>query len=168
MSEEIKTVIDAPKRPKAGTYPTFTSQKKASTKCLQKAQYGLDEFKTRKLISEKVSVTIQNGVEFDAYRECYGAGEFKGNPYFIKLVNDGYLENGKIVKLDPNRLQKFLESQVEASTNQVYLWKDRPRTARERELEAAIAVGDKKLEAMTADKAKMEALLRKHNIKIEG
>ena len=65
-------------------------------------------------------------------------------------------------------LQKFLESQVRSDTNQIYLWKDRPRTARERELENAVEAGEKKVEALNADKAKLEAILKKHNIKIEG
>lgn len=164
MSEETKT-----KRPKAGTYPTFTSRKKGSTVYLQKAQYGLDEFKTRKLVSEKVSVTVQRGTEFDVYRECLGGEDGKGrSPYFHKLMTEGYLENGKVVKLDPDRLQKFLESQVGSLTNTVYLWKDRPRTPRERELEDAVASGEKKLEAANADKAKMLELLKKHNIKFEA
>jgi hypothetical protein len=165
MSEEIKT----PARPKYGTYPTFTTKKKASTKCLQKAQYGLDEFKTRKLMSEKVSVTVQAGVEFDVYRECFGGPDGAGrSPYFHKMITEGYLKNGTIVKLEAETLQKFLESQVRSDTNQVYLWKDRPRTARERELENAVEAGEKKAEALTADKAKLEAILKKHNIKIEG
>lgn len=165
MSEEIKTVS----RPKYGTYPTFTSTKKGSTKCYQKPIYGLDEWKTRKLVSEKVSVTISKGVEFDVYRECYGGpnGE-PANPYFKKLITEGYLEKDKIVKLDPNKLQKFLEAQLKADTNQIYLWANRPRTPRERELENAVEAGEKKAEALIADKAKLEALLRKHNIKVEG
>lgn len=170
MSEETNIEeVKAPKRPKPGTYPTFTSRKKASTICMQKALYGLDEFKVRRLVSDKVTITVQEGVEFDAYRECFGNGDGKGrSPYFHKLVTVGFLENGKVVKLDPDKLHRFLLAQVEATTNNIYFWKDRPRTARESELEGAVAAGEKKLEAAEADKAKMMALLKKHNIKIEG
>lgn len=170
MDEETKPVeVKAPKRPKPGSYPTFTSRKKATTICMQKALYGLDEFKVRRLVSDKVSITVQEGVEFDAYRECLGGENGKGrSPYFHKLVSDGYLENGKIVKLDPDKLHRFLLAQVEATTNSIYLWKDRPRTPRERELEGAIAEGNAKVEALSADKAKMMELLKKHNIKFEG
>lgn len=166
MSEETKPA-EAPKvkRPKAGSYPTFTSRKKASTICFQKAVYGLDEFKVRRLVSDKVSVTVQEGVEFDAYRECYGDENGKGrSQYFHKLVTDGYLENGKTVKLDPDKLHRFLLAQVNASTNSIYEWKDRPRTAAEKKLEGAIADRDKKIEDLASDKARMEALLKKHNI----
>ncbi len=156
------------KRPKSGSYPTFTSRKKGSTKCFQKARYGLDEFKTRKLVDEKVSVTFQEGAEFDVYQECLGDGkDFKGNSYFVKLVTEGYLSNGKTVKLDPAQLQKWAESQVMAETNRIYLWKDRPRTAEALRLEREIAGKDALIEKANTDRAKMEALLKKHNIKFE-
>jgi hypothetical protein len=132
---------------------------------MQKAVYGLDEFKVRRLVSDKVSVTVQEGVEFDAYRECLGDAEGKGgSPYFRKLVNDGYLENGKRVHLDPDRLHRFLLAQVDATTNSIYLWKDRPRSAVEKKLEGALEEGKQKLEAANADKAKLEAILKKNNI----
>lgn len=164
MSEEKKAAAGS-KRPKAGTYPTFTSRKKASTIPLQKAVYGLDEFKVRRLVSEKVTVTVQSGVEFDAWRECLGDADGKGSSsYFRKLMTEGYLSNGKKITLDPAWLQKFLEAQVESSTNSIYLWKDRPRSVAEKKLEGIVADKDKQIEAMGADKARMEALLKKHNI----
>jgi hypothetical protein len=153
--------VKIPNRPEPGGYPTFTSRKKASTLPYQKPLYGTDEHKIRRLVFDKVTVTLQENVEFDAYREC------EVNPYFKKLVLDGYLKEGKLIKLDPHALQRYLVAQVSADTNKVILWNDRPRPAREIELEKAISSRDAKIKANASEMARMRALLEKNKIPFE-
>jgi hypothetical protein len=150
------------RRPKPGGYPTFTSRKKATTLPFQKPLYGQDEHKIRRLVFEKVTITLQDGVEFDVFKEC------ETSQYFKKLVAEGYLKDGKTVKLDPNALQRFLVAQVSADTNKVILWKDRPRGAKEIELENVIAGKDQVINGLEAEQARMRALLEKNKIPFEA
>ncbi|HLP41578.1 MAG TPA: hypothetical protein VK465_08740 [Fibrobacteria bacterium] len=157
MSEETT------KRPKPGSYPTFTSLLKASTVNYQKPAYGKDpETSVRKLVSERVTITLQSGIEFDAFKEC------EINATFRKHVVDGYLKDGKRVHLDPAHLQKFLEDQVKADTNKVIRWKDRPRNAKEVELENIIAGKDSEIARAAEEKRKLQDLLRKNKIPFEA
>jgi hypothetical protein len=149
------------KRPEPGTYPTFTSRKNATTLPYQKPTYGTDEHKIRRLVFDKVTVTLQADVEFDVYREC------EVNPYFKKLVEVGYLKENKNVKLDPHALQRYLVAQVSADTNKVILWKDRPRPAKEIELENVIAGKDKFIKVKDSEISRMRALLEKNKIPFE-
>ncbi len=153
--------VKIPNRPEPGSYPTFTSRKKATTLPYQKPTYGTDEHKIRRLVFDKVTVTLQENVEFDVYREC------EVNPTFKKLVLDGYLKEGKTVKLDPHALQRYLVAQVTADTNKVILWKDRPRPARELELEKVIEKNTQTLKVKDSELARMRALLEKNKIPFE-
>lgn len=154
-------------RPKAGTYPTFTSLKKRTTLIFQKPEYGRDEFKIQKLINEGITLTLEAGKEFDVYRECLGEGDFKGNPFFVKLLTKGFTKLSKAgTQLDPNDLQRYLEAQVGSGTNKVILWKDRPRPDSEKRLEEAVAGKQATIDKMTAEGERMRALLKKHNIAV--
>ena len=161
MSEEKQD------RPEPGTYNTFTSRKKATTICMQKPRYGKDEFGVRRLVDDKVTITLQSGVQFDTYRECLGDDKgFKGNPYFLKLIKDGYLKAGKPIRLDPSTLQRFLDANAgdEVGTNKIILWKDRKRPEKEIELENIIEGHVTVSKKQAAEIARMRALLKKANI----
>lgn len=162
-------------RPEKGSYPTFTSMRGRTTLLFQKPVYGLDEFKSRKLISEKVTVTIQGGsensrlgptyVEFDVFKECLGDSEGKNfSPYFHKLCTEGYTSNGKTVLLNPDTLQKFLESKMKSDTNRVIFWNDRPRSDKEKQLEATMKSKDTVIASQGASIEKMRALLAQNQI----
>lgn len=169
---EEKPVAPAKKaRPEPGTYNTFTSRKKATTICMQKPRYGKDEFQVRRLVDDKVTITLQHGVQFDAYRECLGDSKgFKGNPYFVKMVSDGYLKAGVRVKLDPETLQRFLDANAgdEVGTNAIILWQDRKRPEKEIELEGIIEGHVKVTKKQAAEIERMKALLKKANIPFEA
>lgn len=165
-------------RPQKGEYPTFTSMRGRTTLLFQKPVYGLDEFKSRKLISEKVTITIQGGsensrlgpsyVEFDVYKECLGDTEGKNfSPYFHKLCTEGYLSNGKTVMLDPSTLQKFLEAKVKSDTNRVILWENRPRSDKEKQLEGVMKSKDTVIASQGESIEKMRILLHENKIHYE-
>lgn len=148
------------KRPKAGTYKTFTSRRGSSTICFQKPVYGVDQFKVRNLLSAKVTITIQKKVEFDVFKELLGDKDGKGgNPAFKELVTKGYLKQGEVVKLDPNEVQAFLEAQVGSSQNSIIYWEDRARTEEEKQLERVIKAKDTELAAKDLEIEELRKLL---------
>lgn len=130
------------KRPKAGSYETFTvSQRGESRMPYQKARYHAEDKRSaRELMDSAIQITIQRGVEFDVYQECLGSrdGKVPANPHFHKLVTEGFLRNGQTVFLDPDDMQKFLSKARKSDTNRIILWKDRPRPEAEKALEKAL------------------------------
>ena len=159
------------KRPKEGTYPTFTVAARGETRLsFQKARYeSTDKRGSRTLVDDRIPVTIQRGVEFDVYRECLGSkdGKIAPNAVFLKLVVTGYKSEGKPEFLVPDELQKFLEDKLASDTNRIILWKDRPRPENEKALEKALEAKDAIISARDTQTELLRKLLNQKGVKNE-
>lgn len=171
-SEQEKRLKDLrSKRPKEGSYPTFTVAVRAESRIpYRKIEYA-DGVKgsARKVLTEQIPVTIQRGIEFDVYRECLGSrdGKVAPNPRYLKLVLEGFRQDGKIVLLDPDDLQKNIEERLGSDTNRIILWKDRPRPENEKRMEAAMEKKDAEINSRDMSINTLRNLLKGRGMKDE-
>ena len=163
-----KTPIDLAKVKRPKGYPTFTSLKATTGIYVQKPRYEGEKHGSRRLVSDLVTVSLSRGGEFDAYAAFLGTEDGKRgpNPVFSKLATAGFLRDGQRVYVGPDYLQEVLAAQLDASTNKVIRWKDRPRPAAEIALEKALEGEASKRLASEAELEKLRAILTRHKIEI--
>lgn len=163
--EELKK-----KRPKKGTYKTFTSLRDNSRIPFQKARYTQEgPHGSRILADEPVSVTVQKGKEFDAWRECLGSedGKIHANPYFRKLCVEGYKKGNKKEFLDPAELQDCLVAFRNADSNRILFWDDRPKTDLELRMETVVADKEREINSRDMTIGKLREFMVKKGVKAE-
>lgn len=110
---------------------TFTSTKLRSVVGISHIRYNYSQTGGgRTLTDDKITLSLQRGVEFDVakelglYEDSATVKDF--NPALKKLVDEGYLKAGTKTKLDPEAFYNMLVEQVNNSANSILYWKDRP------------------------------------------
>lgn len=163
-----KTPIDLSRVKRPKSYPTFTSLKATSGLNIQKPRYEGEKHGSRSLVSDNITASVQRGAEFDAYSLFLGSvdGKRPASAFFVKLAVKGFKRNGETVFIGPDYLQEVMEAQVNASTNRIILWKDRPRSDAEKQLEKALEEKSMVVMASKAEIEKLRGLLQKNKIEI--